>query len=333
MAPIKSSLARSVGKLFGVQQDSDLSLRGQTQSSRVPPPAITPWTFAMFGGGGSGGAWVGGGGAGGGYVSETLDDIIKDTAFPFTIGAAGATPSSSVPPAGNGRGNSGGNSTFGGPWGTYTAYGGGGGGGNGQASTPVGPGIPGGSGGGAGGGSYNPKFGGVGDRQTGTNNSADTGQGSPYTGPQGNTGGLSQGDSGGGGGGAGGAGGNGDGSNGGSGGSAVTTTDFGPLNGTFGGGGGGCLHGGGNAGAGGGNAGDGVNTNDSSKNATGYANGGGGVREAGYAGGAATGGIMLIRVPDAYDTTIVNGGAHQVVNGGYRYIRLTAPGTITFIDA
>ncbi len=34
MAPIKSSLARTVGKLFGVQKDSDLSLRGDVQSNR-----------------------------------------------------------------------------------------------------------------------------------------------------------------------------------------------------------------------------------------------------------------------------------------------------------
>ena len=42
MAPIKSSLAKTVGKLLGVQKDTDLSLRGATQSSRVPPP--TPFS-------------------------------------------------------------------------------------------------------------------------------------------------------------------------------------------------------------------------------------------------------------------------------------------------
>ena len=36
MAPIKSSLARTVGKLLGVQKDTDLSLRGDVQSNRVP---------------------------------------------------------------------------------------------------------------------------------------------------------------------------------------------------------------------------------------------------------------------------------------------------------
>ena len=39
MAPIKSSLAKTVGKLLGVFKDTDLSLRGDVQSTRyVPPP-------------------------------------------------------------------------------------------------------------------------------------------------------------------------------------------------------------------------------------------------------------------------------------------------------
>ena len=37
MAPIKSSLARTVGKLLGVQKTPDLSLRGNLQNSRKPP--------------------------------------------------------------------------------------------------------------------------------------------------------------------------------------------------------------------------------------------------------------------------------------------------------
>jgi len=44
MAPIKSSLARTVGKLLGVQKDSDLSLRGDVQSNRNVVP------FAASGG-------------------------------------------------------------------------------------------------------------------------------------------------------------------------------------------------------------------------------------------------------------------------------------------
>ena len=38
MAPFKSSLARSAGKLFGVFREKHLSLRGATQSLRTPPP-------------------------------------------------------------------------------------------------------------------------------------------------------------------------------------------------------------------------------------------------------------------------------------------------------
>ena len=34
MSPLRSSLARTVGKLFGVSKDVDLSLRGNLQSSR-----------------------------------------------------------------------------------------------------------------------------------------------------------------------------------------------------------------------------------------------------------------------------------------------------------
>ena len=41
MAPIKSSLARSVGKLLGVFKDTDLSLRGDVQSLRVAAAAKT----------------------------------------------------------------------------------------------------------------------------------------------------------------------------------------------------------------------------------------------------------------------------------------------------
>ena len=34
MSPLKSSLARSVGRLLGVQKDTDLSLRGDVQTTR-----------------------------------------------------------------------------------------------------------------------------------------------------------------------------------------------------------------------------------------------------------------------------------------------------------
>ena len=42
MAPFKSSLARSAGKLFGVFREADLSLRGATQSNRYVAPPLPP---------------------------------------------------------------------------------------------------------------------------------------------------------------------------------------------------------------------------------------------------------------------------------------------------
>ena len=51
MAPIKSSLAKTVGKLLGVQKDTDLSLRGATQSSRVPKFSASGGTQHYLGNG------------------------------------------------------------------------------------------------------------------------------------------------------------------------------------------------------------------------------------------------------------------------------------------
>ena len=291
-------------------------------------------TFALFGGGGSGGGWGGGGGGGGGYVEED-EGFSKSTPYAFTIGAAGATPGPGPStPELNHKGNDGGNTTLVTNSGTFTAYGGGGG--NSVPQGINGLGGPGGSGGGG----YNPSSppgGGLGNAVTGTTNPAQASPPQPkvlsrvqgYPGGDGAAGdGMFSG-----GGGANGAGSNASPSQGGNGGGAVTTTNFGPHNGTYGGGGGGSATHGLPGGTGGGSAGDGVMTNETAKNASGYANGGGGTREAGHPGGAATAGLILIRVPDAFDTSITNGGANQVVTGGYRYIRLTAPGTITFVDA
>ena len=101
MAPIKSSLARSVGKLLGVSKDTDLSLRGDVQSFRTPPPLVATggtksssagYTYHAFtssgaltissgegdvdyfvvAGGGGGGNTIGGGGGGGGVASGTI---------------------------------------------------------------------------------------------------------------------------------------------------------------------------------------------------------------------------------------------------------------------
>ena len=195
MAPFKSSLARSAGKLFGVFKESDLSLRGATQPSRsTGPSAFTSsggtkikvgndiihvftqpgsLTFAgtytnakvlLVGGGASGGShernghYAMGGGGAGGMVALT-GQTFSPGSYPITIGLGGQ------PNAGHGDarpGNSGNPSTALG----LVAYGGGHGGGG-----PSQDGEPGGSGGGAGnigsGGS-----GGDGDKQTGTSTAA-----------------------------------------------------------------------------------------------------------------------------------------------------------------
>ena len=114
MAPFKSSLARSVGKLLGVFKEADLSLRGATQSSRyiVPPPggpfsvsggnanstaggfkyfyftsngslSVTndgiagplPVSFMLIGGGGSASSTGGGGGGAGAFIQKINYDL------------------------------------------------------------------------------------------------------------------------------------------------------------------------------------------------------------------------------------------------------------------
>ena len=130
------------------------------RKSAAPAGDPASLLFAMFGGGGAGGGWTGGGGGGGGYVSETVD-FTAGTPYAITIGEGGAAPPSSVPPAPNGLGTPGGNSTFVTDDGTFTAYGGGGGCSVGLA------GLPGGSGGGG-----QPQGGGEGNVVTGTANPA-----------------------------------------------------------------------------------------------------------------------------------------------------------------
>ena len=125
--------------------------------------------FALFGGGGSGGAWLGMGGGGGGYVEED-EDFSKDVAYPFSVGAAGATPAAGPSPPGANRGNPGGNTTFTTNSGVFTAYGGGGG--NSVPQPLNGLGNPGGSGGGGYNPSPPPSGGGLGNAVTGTTNPA-----------------------------------------------------------------------------------------------------------------------------------------------------------------
>ena len=125
MAPIKSSLARSVAKLLGVNKDTDLSLRGATQSTRhvVPPQQATGGTIVgpyggktihMFkssgtftslgsktceyvivaggaaGSSSGGGGTSGGGGGAGGYLTGT--GLVLDGAYRVEVGDGGTCP-------------------------------------------------------------------------------------------------------------------------------------------------------------------------------------------------------------------------------------------------
>lgn len=116
MAPIKSSLARTVSKLLGVQKDSDLSLRGDVQSLRRQILSASGGAKSTFGeytihtftsddtftvtsgsgdidvllvaGGGSGGVDSGGGGGGGGVVDANVTVGAGD--YSIVIGDGGA---------------------------------------------------------------------------------------------------------------------------------------------------------------------------------------------------------------------------------------------------
>jgi|10_taG_2_1085330.scaffolds.fasta_scaffold20660_4 hypothetical protein len=196
--PFKSSLARSVGKLLGVYKETDLSLRGDVQSSRCPGAVeatgghytytgpnnlkyhiFTPTTPApassfvvtntgpssaitllLIGGGGGGGAQhAGGGGAGTLFYRE--DYPFSATTYPVSIGAGGAAGSG--PEAAGGQG---GNSVFG----SVTVNGGGAGGGMG---------VTGANGGSGGGGGMRPTSG-SGPISGGTATGSPTDPGSPY---------------------------------------------------------------------------------------------------------------------------------------------------------
>ena len=176
MAPIKSSLARTVSKLLGVSKDTDLTLRGNGQISRKPlTPLVgsggnlanglepgngykyhtfgTPGNFVVSGdpgiidilivaGGGAGGNNRGAGGGAGGIVHHS-QLLLDPGTYPVAVGDGGAQPGT-----GEQEGASGTDSTFAAsPSPVYLiAKGGGGGGDN---SGPESPGNPGGSGGGA----------------------------------------------------------------------------------------------------------------------------------------------------------------------------------------
>ncbi len=158
MAPFKSSLARSGKKLLGFFNQSDLSLRGATQISRMPPPPFeasggtkipasdagngyiyhvflygTSDNFVVNSGskdvevlivaGGGGGAWsyYAGGGGGGGCVSGTTN-CTKGT-YPITVGNKGLDSPPGSPNTAGQHATNGGNSAFN----SVTAIGGGGG--------------------------------------------------------------------------------------------------------------------------------------------------------------------------------------------------------------
>jgi len=138
MAPIKSSLARTVGRLLGVQKDTDLSLRGATQSTRkitlsvqasggteIVTPAKKYHVFLgsseqdltvtnggtceilVVAGGGSGGYFYGAGGGAGGIVHAPDFPIEKDVTYKVSAGNGADARASSV-----GLGNNGSASYF-----------------------------------------------------------------------------------------------------------------------------------------------------------------------------------------------------------------------------
>ena len=162
MAPIKSSLARTVGRLFGVQKDTDLSLRGDVQSSRfvntaieatggttntdggykyhiytidTPSPernfTVTSGTDAnielLVVGGGGAAAFDNGGGGGAGGIAYASTLPVSAGAYAITIGPGGQGSSTfGYPGHPSGNPTRGTNSTFTHPAGTITGLGGGG---------------------------------------------------------------------------------------------------------------------------------------------------------------------------------------------------------------
>lgn len=200
MAPIKSSLSRSISKLLSVGKNRDLSLRGNVQSIRLPPTEssggtkstfnnkfihafTSPGTLTVSGGagsynieyvvvagGGAGGRHNGGGGGGaGGYRtgSHTVTGPVS-----VTVGAGGESnsPNTDYPS------NDGANSSITGPGSlSITSEGGGGGGDSDTPDLANANGHAGGSGGGAG------------SRST-DSGSAGPGNNPPTSPPQGNNG-------------------------------------------------------------------------------------------------------------------------------------------------
>jgi len=311
MAPFKSSLARSVGKLFGVSRGRDTSLRGFASVSRyisaAPDLSATGGTKSTFngytihtftsggafsvasgeatveyvivGGGGAGGAQGGGGGAGG-YRTGTAD---VNGNLTVTVG-----PGATADPSRNATPPNGGTSSVNFASGTITSAGGGGGGARFSAA------AAGGSGGG---------------RNYHSPGSDGAGNTPPVSPPQGNDGarGAPTAESSGGGGGAGAAGGTGGDGVGGVGGAGVQvpaifrnpTTTFDPgAQWYLAGGGGGSVSStpGGTGGTGGSGGGGNANVTNDGNGTAGLTNTGGGGGGAPYTrvGGNGGTGIVLI---------------------------------------
>ena len=205
MAPFKSSLAKSAGKLFGVQKDTDLSLRGDVQSTRhiIPPfeatggavstpgdgykyhvftsPADTPAphnfqvnsgtkdiNLLVVGGGGGGGGKYGGSAGGGGGGAGAVHDRLLPNLGPGTYPiTVGAGGLGNTYPAD--AGNPGADTVWNAPGSGTPALTAAGGGAGGGGPAPHHEGLPGGSGGGN---AYNDPGG----------NDRSTGSGDPYPG-------------------------------------------------------------------------------------------------------------------------------------------------------
>ena len=165
MAPIKSSLARSVAKFLRVQKDTDLSLRGDVQSIRkAASQKVTasggdiadalapgngykyhtfgsPGTFTVTagsgelgvvevlvvagGGGGQKANSIASGGAGAGGVVHATSYAVTAGTYAVSVGAGGAGGDGGIPSDAPNIGTNGGDSYFGPTGGRLTAKGGG----------------------------------------------------------------------------------------------------------------------------------------------------------------------------------------------------------------
>lgn len=92
MAPIRSSLSRSVSKLLGVFRDRDTSLRGSVQISRRPPDVPQEyWEFKVWGGGGGGGGNANNLGGGAAYITGQYQ-IAPGTDIKLVVGTGSIYP-------------------------------------------------------------------------------------------------------------------------------------------------------------------------------------------------------------------------------------------------